>query len=185
MYEICVTNRHLVKGDFLAQIRKVAAGNCDAIILREKDLTEEEYEKLAEEVLAMGRAYGKPVILHTFFRVAIRLHADGIHLPLPVLRTLKEEEKSAFIKIGASVHSVEEAKEAVALGATYLTAGHVFATDCKKGLAPRGLAFLKEVCESVPVPVYAIGGINEANAQACIDAGAAGVCRMSGFMQDR
>ena len=68
-------------------------------------------------------------------------------------------------------------------GATYLTAGHVFLTDCKKGVPARGLDFLADVCRAVNVPVYAIGGINDKNAGDCIQAGAAGVCMMSGYMR--
>ena len=72
---------------------------------------------------------------------------------------IADEEKKKFTKIGISIHSVEEAKEAEQLGASYLTAGHIYATDCKRGLPPRGLGFLKEVCREVSIPVYGIGGI--------------------------
>lgn len=72
---------------------------------------------------------------------------------------ITDEEKKKFTKIGISIHSVEEAKEAEQLGASYLTAGHIYATDCKRGLPPRGLGFLKEVCREVSIPVYGIGGI--------------------------
>ena len=70
-----------------------------------------------------------------------------------------------FKVIGTSVHSVEDAIKAEQLGATYMTAGHIFATDCKKGLPPRGLDFLKNVCDTVQIPVYAIGGINIASSE--------------------
>ena len=68
------------------------------------------------------------------------------------------------------------------MGCTYITAGHVFDTDCKEGLPGRGLAFLKQVCESVKTPVYAIGGIDPENYKEVMAAGAAGVCVMSGAM---
>ena len=98
-------------------------------------------------------------------------------------KRLEEEKKKQFRSIGASCHSVAEAQEAARLGCTYITAGHVFVTDCKKGLAPRGLAFLQEVVESVAIPVYAIGGIGSENAASVRKTGAAGVCVMSGLMQ--
>lgn len=98
---------------------------------------------------------------------------------------MPEEQKQKFLVRGVSVHSVEDAHRAEQCGATYLTAGHVFVTDCKKGLAPRGLDFLHEVCSSVKIPVYAIGGINDKNAASCIREGAAGVCVMSGYMRMR
>jgi thiamine-phosphate pyrophosphorylase len=85
--------------------------------------------------------------------------------------------------IGVSCHSVEDSLEAKALGAGYITAGHVFATDCKKGLPPRGLDFLREVCQSVDIPVYAIGGISPENFSQVMEAGASGACVMSGFMK--
>ena len=94
----------------------------------------------------------------------------------------KTKKKETFKQIGASCHSVEEAQEAERLGCTYITAGHVFVTDCKKGLAPRGLEFLQDVCRSVSIPVYAIGGINGENIDAVRKTGASGACVMSGLM---
>lgn len=90
-----------------------------------------------------------------------------------------------FHKIGTSVHSVEDAIEAQRLGATYVTAGHIFTTDCKKGLPPRGLDFLKNVCEAVTIPVYGIGGIKFDPYQwgDLKNQGACGGCIMSGMMQ--
>ena len=71
------------------------------------------------------------------------------------------------------------------MGVTYLTAGHIYVTDCKKGLAPRGLHFLQEVCKSVSVPVYGIGGIkfDPVQWQELQSAGATGGCIMSGMME--
>ena len=90
-----------------------------------------------------------------------------------------------FAKLGTSVHSVEEAIEAEKLGATYITAGHIYATDCKKGLPPRGLLFLREVCEAVDISVYGIGGI-KFHMDQWIElgkCGAIGGCIMSGMMK--
>lgn len=82
-----------------------------------------------------------------------------------------------------SVHTVEEARNAEKLGADGLIAGHIFVTDCKKGLAPRGLDFLKEVCDAVSIPVFAIGGIDDSNSDLVRLAGAQGECRMSWYMK--
>lgn len=158
---ICVTNRNLCNRDFLKRIEELAQNGIDAVILREKDLTETEYEKLAGQVMEICRHHHVRCILHNFPNVALRLGAKAIHLPLPVLRTLSADVKAHFDCIGASCHSPEDAGEAQNLGCTYITAGHVFVTDCKKGVPPRGIPFLKEVCEQVSIPVYAIGGINK------------------------
>ena len=72
---------------------------------------------------------------------------------------------------------------AEALGATYLTASHIFPTDCKKGVPPKGLDFLKEVVEAVHIPVYALGGITKDRTDDVMSTGAAGYCMMSEFMK--
>lgn len=180
---VCVTNRHLCKEDFLERIAAIARAKPKAIILREKDLPEAEYEALAQKVLAICREERVLCVLHSFADTAIRLQTDAIHLPLSILRTMPAEKKAYFSQIGVSCHSAEEAKEAERLGCTYVTAGHIFATDCKKGLPGRGLDFLEKVCKSVAVPVYAIGGIDKHNILAVCAVGAAGACVMSGLMR--
>ena len=179
---LCVTNRLLCQEDFLSRIENIAKAKPEGIILREKDLTAGEYKSLAEAVLEICDKYDTPCILHSFADIAAELGAKAMHLPLPLLRELPSDKRSGFTTLGASCHSAEEAREAQSLGCTYITAGHVFATDCKKGTPGRGLDFLKQVCESVTLPVYAIGGISEDNAEKVINAGAQGVCVMSGAM---
>lgn len=180
---LCVTNRSLCKEDFLVRIEKIAKTEVAGIILREKDLSEEEYQALAEKVLAICQRQKMQCILHTHTNVARKLAYNAIHLPMPILRTLPEKERDAFQILGASCHSLEEAVEAEKLGCTYITAGHIYETDCKKGLPGRGIGFLKKICETVSVPVYAIGGIGAENIQEIKNAGAAGGCIMSGWMQ--
>lgn len=179
---LCVTSRVLCKTDFLSRIEEIARCSPAGIILREKDMGPEEYAVLAQKVMETCRRYDVPCILHSFIQTAQMLHADAIHLPLPLLRTMTAEEKSKFSSIGTSCHSAEDAREAQALGCTYITAGHIFATDCKKGVPPRGIHFLTEICKSVSIPVYAIGGIDKSNAGSVRRAGAAGICVMSGLM---
>lgn len=171
---IAVSNRALCS-DFLGQLKKISREGIP-IILREKDLSEAEYEKLAKQVME----FCPDVLLHTFINTARKLGCKRIHLPMRVLRTA---DLIGFDIVGASVHSVEEAAEAQRLGASYVTAGHIFATDCKKRVEPRGLDFLKSICGAVSIPVYAIGGIMPDNAQSVINAGAEGVCVMSGLMK--
>ena len=179
---ICVTNRHLCREDIVGRIRALAAARPRAVILREKDLAAEEYRALAQQALAACADYGVPCVLHNFAGVARELEAKALHLPLPALRQLSAAERAAFPVLGASCHSVEDAREAEALGCTYITAGHIFATDCKRGLPGRGVVFLARVCRSVALPVYAIGGIGPESIASLRAAGAAGACVMSGAM---
>lgn len=179
---LCLTDRTLCREPFLDRVAAIAAARPAALILREKDLPEDQYQALAAQVMSLCRQAGVPCILHTFVGAARALGARAIHLPLPVLRTLSAGERAAFPALGASCHSVEEAREAVALGATYLTAGHVFATTCKADLPGRGVEFLAQVCAAVPCPVYAIGGVGPENLPALAQAGTKGGCVRSPLM---
>lgn len=173
---ICVTNRKLCAKPLEEQLAFLVKKGISRVILREKDLPEGEYAALAK------RALGVPEIelfIHNFPNVARELSVKKIHLPLA---KLTREICAEFDVVGASVHSAEEAVEAEKLGASYVTAGHIFATDCKKDVPPRGLEFLENVCKSVQIPVYAIGGISRGNMHLALEAGAAGVCVMSGLM---
>ena len=189
MYKIlAITNRHLCNNDFLTQIENICTLNekkseinSVSIVLREKDLSENDYKDLAAKVMKICEKNNTECILHTYYKVARELNCKKIHLPLHVLKS-KPDIYKEFNEVGVSIHSVSEAIEAINLGATYITAGHIFATDCKKDIPPRGLSFLSSVCSSVNIPVYAIGGISPANAQKAINAGADGICIMSGLM---
>ena len=168
--------------EFLYRIEQLARCHPAGILLREKDLSEAEYEELARQVLQICKRFGTPCILHGVPDAALALRADAVHLPLGVLRGLSSEKKNRFRILGASCHSAKDAREAQDLGCTYITVGHIFATDCKAGLPGRGTIFLREVCESVRLPVFAIGGICRENIVDVRRAGAAGACVMSGCM---
>ena len=177
---ICVSCRSLCPRPLAQQVERIAAAGVKRIILREKDLSPEEYLSLAAEVLEQCRRFDTELIIHNFPEAARALGVTKLHIPM---NRLTEELCREFEITGTSVHSREEAVRAEKLGVSYITAGHIFATDCKKGLAPRGLDFLREVCGSVSIPVYAIGGITEDNIGSVISAGAKGACIMSGLMK--
>ena len=189
----CITNRHLVKGDFLAQIERVAAMEMvDWIIVREKDLRVEEYRTLFAKVARIAHKGGKKCLAHG--RIALgmmsELGADGIHLPLDALREWRAAsgrrsapQAGAVQLVGTSAHSAAEIAEAAALGADYATLSPIFATACKPGVAPLGTAALAAACQKSPIPIFALGGIGMDKLDACIEAGAAGCCMMSELMR--
>ena len=185
---IAVSNRHLCSRSFPEQIERVCRCHPRALILREKDMEENEYALLAKQVLKICSSYQVPCILHTFWKTALDLHCPSIHLPMALLgecRNNPDVPLTSFSQIGTSIHSVEDARKAQRLGVTYITAGHIYATDCKKGLPPRGTDFLRDVCRAVDIPVYAIGGIRPDTAQLdeILGCGASGGCVMSGMMR--
>ena len=156
----------------------------DMLILREKNLSEEAYEKLLEKVWKKFKDGSVKLIPHTYLKTVQKLGIAGVHLPFALFKEYRNSSKGINV-IGTSVHSVEEAVEAERLGASYVTAGHIFTTDCKPDLAPRGLEFLENVCKSVSIPVYAIGGIHPENLETIKKGGAAGACMMSEYMKLR
>lgn len=187
----CITNRHLFEHietaggqpSFLARLERIAAAHPAAIVLREKDMEEGAYEVLARDVQRICRRHQVPFIAHTYAGVAAQLGADALHLPLPLLRRLRESGAALPAYLGTSCHSLEDVREAERLGCSYLIAGHIYATTCKPGLPPRGLAFLREVTAAAELPVYAIGGITPARLKEVREAGAAGGCAMSSLMR--
>lgn len=181
IYDISEPNR-LHCSLLLRQIYKLSQSNIEFIILREKDLPKEDYSILAENALRICSKTDTRLILHTFIETAEKLNYKHIHLPLCRLQE-SSSQLADFETIGVSIHSLEEALLAKSLGASYITAGHVFATDCKKGLPGRGLSFLQQICSALDIPVYAIGGINSDNIDSVLNAGAAGGCMMSGTMK--
>ena len=189
---ICITNRQLFNNfhpncnsdeDYLDHIRRITAIHPNAIILREKDLSDEDYLRLAEKVIPICENNGVQCILHNCVTAAVRLRHKAIHLPMPVLQSLTAEQRSFFTTLGASCHSLSEAVTAQQLGCTYITASHIFPTGCKRDIPAKGLTFLREICQNADIPVYALGGIHPSNMQIVLDTGAAGVCMMSEFMR--
>ena len=195
---ICVTNRIICENNgesFLERIRKVAEAHPHALILREKDLSLDEYAALADQVADICRKTGTRLIIHQFYELIVDQdifksgNYEYLHMPLNKLEELYKNHPVTYkmlrfrlLGLGASCHSVEDAKLAEKLGCTYIIAGHIYNTDCKKGLEGRGTDFLKSVVDAVQIPVYAIGGITPGNYTEIKSAGASGACIMSSAM---
>ena len=179
---ICVTDRKSCRGGFVGQITRIANARPDGILLRDKDADPADYRTLLRNVQSICALAAVPLFAHSFADIAAECGVRALHLPLPQLLGMTTEKRGQFPVLGASSHSVDDARKAADCGASYLIAGHIFETDCKRGLPGRGLSFLRAVCEAVPLPVYAIGGISAENIADVLRAGAAGVCVMSGLM---
>lgn len=177
---IAVSSRALCPRSLEEQAERISQAGIKRLILREKDLSEDEYTALAKRVKTVCDRCGIELVIHFYPQAARELGIKALHMPYSMLT---EELCREFDITGTSVHSVEEAISAERIGADYITAGHIFATDCKKGLAPRGTDFLREVCGNVKIPVFAIGGISESNFDEIISSGAQGGCIMSGAMK--
>lgn len=192
---IVITNRKLVKGDYLAQIERVAKLKPKAIILREKELSREEYRILAEQVQSICAQNGVEMFVHSDVETATEIGAKSIHLSVNNAIGLHNvandknyvNQLSRFDSLSISCHSLEDVKQAIECGATQIVLGTIFETECKKGLEGRGLDFVKEITDYCKdhggIPVFAIGGIKPDNIGTVIDSGAAGGCMMSYMME--
>ena len=176
---------------FSAYQRKIILENFEivSLTLREKDLNKNKYLKLVEKIYPICQKYRIDLILHQNYdlRLDNKYNIKGLHLSYNTFKSLnkniREELIRKYKKIGVSIHSINEAKEVENLGANYVVAGHIFKTDCKKDLEPRGLKFIQELSVILTIPIFAIGGINQENSHLVINSGAFGVCMMSSLMK--
>ncbi len=195
-----ITNRKLCENEnlekqiekiFLAYEKKIILKNFEIVsfTLREKDLDENEYLNLVEKIYPICKKHKINLILHQNYDLNLddKYMIEGLHLSYEIFKSLNKNIREGLIKkykrIGVSIHSLDEAKEAESLGATYVVAGHIFETDCKKGLEPRGLKFVEDLSSVLTIPIFAIGGIDEKNSQSIINSGAFSVCMMSSLMK--
>ncbi|WP_339003363.1 thiamine phosphate synthase [Fusobacterium polymorphum] len=176
---------------FSAYKRKIILEDFEivALTLREKDFNKNEYLNLVKKIYPICEKYRIDLILHQNYDLNLdkKYKIEGIHLSYDNFKSLNKNIREELIKkykrIGVSIHSLVEAKETEILGASYIVAGHIFETDCKKGLEPRGLNFIKELSSVLTIPIFAIGGINEENSSLVLNSGAFGVCMMSSLME--
>jgi thiamine-phosphate pyrophosphorylase len=188
---VAITSRFLFPTEeaFWNQVERIAYAGVDAFILREKDLSQENYQSYAKRFIGLCELGGTTPVIHSHLRVALEMRQRCIQMPLPLLE--KAVDNHAFkLKadvmpyVGTSVHSREDAERTKDLPVSWLIASNIFPTDCKKGLPGRGLKFIWEMKEVRPdLPLIALGGIDEYNAGLALDAGADGVALMSGFMR--
>ena len=157
------------------------AGGADTIQFRQKEGATREMIRVAEQMQALCKRAGVTFIINDRVDVAIACHADGVHLgqddfPIPLARKLLGQEAI----IGGSAGSVEEARKCLLEGADYIGFGPVYATTSKEDAGPAaGLSLLKQIVETIPLPIIAIGGITADNTPPVVQAGAHGIAVIS------
>ena len=184
-----ISNRKLCENENLEkQIEKIFLAYEKKIILKNFEIVALTL-KLIEEIYPICQKYKINLILHQNYDLNLdeKYKIEGIHLSYSIFKSLNQNIKAELIKkykrIGVSVHSLNEAKEVESLGASYVVAGHIFETDCKKGLEPRGLKFIEDLSSALSIPIFAIGGIDEKNSLSVINSGAFSICMMSTLMK--
>ena len=162
------------------QVEAALKGGVTCVQLREKELDETAFLQEAKELRALCRRYGVPFLVNDNVEIAIACGADGIHVGQEDLAAgeVRHQVGDDMI-LGVSVHTVEEACQAVRDGADYLGLGAVFPTSTKTDVEQMSNETLRAICDAVNVPIVAIGGINRGNILKLAGSGVDGVALVS------
>jgi thiazole tautomerase (transcriptional regulator TenI) len=199
MIIVGITNRKLCI-DFYSQIRKISKSKLNYLIIREKDLEDKDLLELVLKVKEEIKDTDIKLIINSNMDIAEKSDADGIQLSFKDFVKISNKlcgknnidsrgivdnfhiRGNKYKIIGVSIHSYEEGIQACKLGADYVIYGHVFETDCKKGIEPRGLEDITALSKMIGIPLIGIGGINQNNFREVLNAGAKGIAIMSSLM---
>ena len=180
-----VTNRYQDSlENFLEKVETACRSGVTIIQLREKNLTTNQYYQLAKQVKKITDAYQVPLIIDDRLDVCLAVDAAGLHigddeLPVSVARKVLGPEKI----LGVTAKTVKRALEAEEGGADYLGTGAIFPTTTKENAPITLISTLKTICQTVAIPVVAIGGLTSENIDQLAATGIAGVAVVRDLMQ--
>jgi thiamine-phosphate pyrophosphorylase len=174
-----ITDGALTKRGIVEDARAAVSGGAAIVQYREKSKDTGPMAVEAKELKGICR--GKALFLiNDRVDVALAVDADGVHLGQTDMDYQSARRLLGEKIIGVTIHSLRGAKEAEAMGADYVGLSPIFATATKPDAGKAvGLRTLKEVCDSVSIPVVAIGGITLENARGVMEAGATTLCAIS------
>ena len=180
-----VTNRYQDSLEsFLEKVETACRSGVTIIQLREKNLTTNQYYQLAKQVKEITDAYQVPLIIDDRLDICLAVDAAGLHigddeLPVSVARKVLGPEKI----LGVTAKTVKRALEAEEGGADYLGTGAIFPTRTKENAPITLISTLKTICQTVAIPVVAIGGLTSENIDQLAATGIAGVAVVRDLMQ--
>ena len=180
-----VTNRYQDSLEsFLEKVETACRSGVTIVQLREKNLTTNQYYQLAKQVKEITDAYQVPLIIDDRLDICLAVDAAGLHigddeLPVSVARKVLGPEKI----LGVTAKTVKRALEAETSGADYLGTGAIFPTTTKENAPITLISTLKTICQTVAIPVVAIGGLTSENIDQLIGTGIAGVAVVRDLMQ--
>lgn len=180
-----VTNRYQDSVEsFLAKVETACRSGVTIVQLREKNLTTNQYYQLAKQVKEITDVYQVPLIIDDRLDVCLAVDAAGLHigddeLPVSVARQVLGPEKI----LGVTAKTIKRALEAETSGADYLGTGAIFPTTTKENAPITLISTLKTICQTVDIPVVAIGGLTSENIDQLMGTGIAGVAVVRDLMQ--
>ena len=162
------------------QVESALKGGATCVQLREKQLGDADFLQEAIQIHALCQQYGVPLFINDNVEVALQCHAEGIHVGQDDMAAAQVRQRVGDkMMIGVSVHSVEEALEAVRHGADCLGVGAAFSTHTKADVDVLPEGMMKAICDAVDIPVVAIGGIHRENLLQLAGCGEAGIAVIS------
>ena len=162
------------------QVECALKGGATCVQLREKQLGDADFLQEAIQIHALCQQYGVPLFINDNVEVALQCHAEGIHVGQEDMAAAQVRQRVGDeMMIGVSVHSVEEALEAVRHGADCLGVGAAFSTHTKADVDVLPEGMMKAICDAVDIPVVAIGGIHKENLLRLKGTGVNGVALVS------
>ncbi len=172
------------RDEFLRRVEEALKAGVSLIQLREKNKTTREYIEMATAVHELTKKYNVPLIIDDRVDVMLAVDAEGVHLgaedmPLDMARKLIGPDKI----LGATTKTVEAARAAYENGADYLGVGAIFPTTTKVKTILTSTDTLSKICKNVPIPVFAIGGLNPSNLDVLNGIDIEGVCVVSAIMK--
>lgn len=176
-----VTDRAWVgRQSLYEQVECALKGGATCVQLREKELDGEAFLKEAIEIGALCRRYGVAFFVNDNVDIAVKCHADGVHVGQEDMAAAQVRSKVGDgMMVGVSVHTVQEALDAVKNGADCLGVGAVFPTSTKAGANVLSKEIIRDICNAVDIPVVAIGGIGKGNISKLAGTGVDGVALVS------
>ena len=170
--------------EFLCRVEQALKGGVTLLQLREKNRSTREYIELARKVHAIAKRYNIPLIIDDRVDVALAVDAEGVHvgaedMPVAAARRLMGDDKI----VGATAKTVPWAKEACEQGADYLGVGAIYPTTTKVKTVLTSTDTLRDICNAVPIPANAIGGLNKGNIDVLAGIPIAGICVVSAIMK--
>ena len=182
-----VTNRYQDSLEtFLKKVEQACQSGVTMVQLREKQLTTNQYYELAKMVKQITDTYQVPLIIDDRLDVCLAVDAAGLHigddeLPVSVARQVLGTEKI----LGVTAKTVKRALEAEESGADYLGTGAIFPTTTKENAPITLISTLKDICQTVDIPVVAIGGLTCENIHQLSGTDIAGIAVVRDLMQAR
>ncbi len=164
-------------------VAKAVRSGVHLVQLREKRLSDGDYRALARDLRAITAAYGARLLVNSRLQIAAEVRADGVHLPRDASIGEARRAMGPGALIGVSTHSAEELRRAETEGADFVTLSPVFPTASKPWeIDMLGLDRFAALTATSALPVFALGGVQRANALHCLKAGAYGVAVVSSIM---